>query len=243
MKSAFVVLAVLSSAILAPAAITGNKFVKYTHDERGTPMAHVIIDMATLFPGTAGDLSGFNVDVGYTNYNATLFDKIAHDLADADAAPAIKVAAAVSVLHGTEHRPGVSAQQDEDHYRLLSLVDPVAYTMALGAHQPRSAYVQWATSHAISLVTCAGFLSCVSGTTCSFYVTINKAPRSRCESQGGQNCCLSWSTYNVKAGFFQATWTACYDSRPGDTESCEGHDNDSGEGGDVCYSNRATGCT
>jgi hypothetical protein len=233
-------LAVLGSAFaMASAATTGNKFVKYTHDERGTPMAHVTIDAAKLFPGAATDLSGFNVDVGYTNYNVTLFDKVAHDLEDAHASPDAKVAAVVSALYGKEYRTGASADHDEDHHRLAVMANPSAH----GALDERDSYVAWAAGHAINLVTCAGFLSCISGASCNFYVTVNQAPRSRCENQGGENCCMSWANYDVKAGFFKATWTTCYSSRPSDTDSCEGYDNGGGNGGDVCFSNRATGCT
>jgi hypothetical protein len=239
MKFAYITLAVVGAAAVTSAATTGNKFVKFTHDERGTPMAHVTVDASKMFPGAAADLSGFSLDVGYTNYNVTLFDKLAHDLENAHSTPAIKVAAVVSALYGQEYRTGFSAEHDEDHHRLSVMANPSAH----GSLAERQSYVAWASGHAINLVTCAGFLSCISGTTCNFYVTINQAPRSRCENQGGQNCCLSWANYDVKAGFFKATWTTCYNSRPSDTDSCEGYDNGGGNNGDVCYSNRSTGCT
>lgn len=61
----------------------------------------------------------------------------------------------------------------------------------------------WARRRAIALTTCSALPSCISGATCSFYVTVNKAPRSRCETQGGENCCMSWSDYQLQAGFFR----------------------------------------
>ncbi|KAJ7252192.1 hypothetical protein C8J57DRAFT_1665008 [Mycena rebaudengoi] len=79
---------------------------------------------------------------------------------------------------------------------------------------------------------------------CGTHALHSSPPRSQCQNQGGQNCCISWSTYKVQAGFFSTTWTTCnqevnYD---GDSSaSCEGKS--STQGGDVCLSNRATGCT
>ena len=101
------------------------------------------------------------------------------------------------------------------------------------------------TSHAVKWGVCSAVLSCLSGATCSFTQTINKAPRSKCQSAGGQSCCLSWSDYTVKAGFFQTTWTTCNNEvkAQGKTSaSCEGYGSVS-QGGDVCLSSRAAGCT
>ncbi|KAJ7192362.1 hypothetical protein GGX14DRAFT_480238 [Mycena pura] len=98
--------------------------------------------------------------------------------------------------------------------------------------------------HIVLWHTCAAVFSCLSGTSCSFNLTVSKAPRSQCQSQGGQNCCISWSTTTVQVGFFSTTWTACNQevTDDGDTSaSCEGKSTT--QGGDVCLSNRATGCT
>jgi hypothetical protein len=102
-----------------------------------------------------------------------------------------------------------------------------------------------ATTHAVAWSVCSGAMSCISGYSCSFSIDVGKAPRSKCQSQGGQNCCVSWSTYNVRAGFFQRTWTNCNQEVHDENmskASCEGHGSSS-QGGDVCLSNRATGCT
>jgi hypothetical protein len=238
MKAFTAALTLLGVTTVSSAVPTGNDFVRFTHDERGAPMAHVTVDMAKLFPNSTADLSGFNLDVGYTNYNTTLFQQVANDLGNAGASPETKVAAAVSVLHGKEYRKGADDNYDEDFLRLSTMAAP-----ELQGDLAKRQYIAWAAGHAINLVTCSAFLSCISGSTCGFYVTVGQAPRSRCESQGGENCCMSWSTYQVKVGFFQQTWTTCYNSRPGNEESCEGYDNGSGQGGDVCFSNRANGCT
>ncbi|KAI1768965.1 hypothetical protein GGR53DRAFT_318119 [Hypoxylon sp. FL1150] len=232
---ASIALAVLGAT---SAAVAESDFVTFTADERGEPMAHVTIDVAKLFPGTPANLSGFSIDAGYTNYNESFFHKVADDLA-ANSTIEAKVSAVVGALHGQEYLES-NSDMLENYNRLLQMAHPGS-AAALMARD--NAYITWAKSHAIALGTCAGFLSCVSGSSCNFYVTINKAPRSRCENQGGQNCCMSWANYDVKAGFFKATWTTCYNSAPDNTESCEGHDNGSGNGGDVCFSNRATGCT
>jgi len=234
----FIGIVILSKAANVPS--NGRPFVLFTKDERGTPMAHISIPMAKLFPDVPYQLSGFDLDVGYTNYNQTLFQRVAESLSNEDLSFNDKIATTVTVLYGKEYHKGADTEMDTDFTRLYEAVHP-SYFKQLDARS--NAYVDWSRKYAINLVTCRAFLSCISGVTCGFYVTIDKAPRSRCESQGGQNCCLSWATYTVKAGFFQVTWTDCYNSRPANVESCEGYDNGSGNGGDVCFSNRATGCT
>jgi hypothetical protein len=47
-------------------------------------MAHVAIDAASVFPDTPANLSGFNIDVGYTNCNESFFHKLADDLSSPD---------------------------------------------------------------------------------------------------------------------------------------------------------------
>jgi hypothetical protein len=237
MKTFTTAVALLTVSTVSSALPTGHDYVRFTQDERGTPMVHVIVDMARLFPSSLADLSGFNLDVGYTNYNTTLFQQVADDFGNTAASPDTKVVAAVSVLHGKEYRKGVDAYQDEDFNRLSALVNPGVYSDLI-----QRQHFTWATDYAINLVSCSAFLSCISGTTCGFDLTVDSAPRSRCESQGEQNCCISWSTYDVKADFFEYAWITCYYSRPGDVDSCEGHDDGSGQGGDVCFSNRANGC-
>jgi hypothetical protein len=230
----------VAAATAASDSLSSNTFVEFTQDERGTPMAHVSITASDLFSNVPHPLSGFDINVGYTNYNKTLFQKVADDLAAHEKSSLLdKVATVLSVLYNKEYRHGIDPHMDEDYDRLSSTVRPENYSIGMRANP----YITWATNHVIKLTTCAAFLSCISGTNCSFFVTINQAPRSRCESQGGQNCCMSWANYDVKAGFFKATWTTCYNSRPNDTESCEGYDNGSGNGGDVCFSDRASGCT
>ncbi|KAI0555773.1 hypothetical protein F4679DRAFT_577897 [Xylaria curta] len=215
-----------------------SDFVIFDSDELGSPMAIVTIDAPKVFPDSPANLTGFNIEAGYTNYNETFFHNMANDLSPA-APLETRVGAVVGALYGKEY---VESEPDmaEDFHRLFQMAHPVT---AMDLIPSRNAYWTWSKNNAVSLAVCAGFMSCISGYTCNFYVTINQAPRSRCEVQGGQNCCMTWANYNVKAGFFSITWAQCYNSRPDDNESCEGHDNGSGNGGDVCFSNRADGCT
>lgn len=239
MKFAVLAISLLGVAASASAAATGNDFVSFISDERGTPMAHVAVSMAKLFPTAAiANLTGFDLDVGYTNYNTTLFQKIANDLGNTKGTLESKAGAVVSALYGKEFTFGDDSEMDEDYSRLATVAHPNFSLQARGFP-----YITWATSNAIKLTTCAGFFSCISGQSCQFYVTVKHAPRSRCESQGGENCCMSWANFDVQAGFFKATWTSCFNRRPHDKESCEGHDNHSGNGGNVCFSNRSKGCT
>ncbi|KAJ6078942.1 hypothetical protein N7467_008695 [Penicillium canescens] len=112
------------------------------------------------------------------------------------------------------------------------------------AIEKRSSFVTSA-AHAVIWEPCKGFFACIAGETCTFDQDIGKAPRSHCESHGGSNCCISWSTYNVRAGFFATTWTTCNEEVKAEgktSASCEGYGS-SDQGGDVCLSNRASGCT
>ncbi len=102
-----------------------------------------------------------------------------------------------------------------------------------------------AAAHAVAWQTCSHLFACLSGDTCSFSVAIGQAPRSQCQAQGTSTCCISWSNYNVRAGFFSTTWTTCNDevtAQKRSLASCEGYGS-SAQGGDVCLSNRANGCT
>ncbi|KAJ7214271.1 hypothetical protein C8J57DRAFT_1115330 [Mycena rebaudengoi] len=127
---------------------------------------------------------------------------------------------------------------------MQALLDTVAGKTTSTAVDKRDSQFIVSASDVVLWHACAAFFSCVSGTTCSFNLQIGQAPHSQFQNQGGQNCCISWSTYKVQAGFFSTTWTTCnqevnYD---GDSSaSCEGKS--STQGGDVCLSNRATGCT
>ncbi|KAK6844163.1 hypothetical protein PG995_014273 [Apiospora arundinis] len=231
--------ALVTFLVAVTASTANNEYLNFGSDETGSPMVHVTIDADKVFADTPANLTGFSIDTGYTNYNETFFHKLAEDLSTRNGTLETKVGAVVSALYGKEYTDS-EADMHEDYDRLLQMAHPASAQALISRNNP---FYTWSKGHLIKLTTCAGFLSCISGTTCTFYVTINKAPRSRCENQGGQNCCMSWANYQVRAGFFQATWTSCYRSRPDDNESCEGHDNGSGNGGDVCFSNRATGCT
>jgi hypothetical protein len=156
---------------------------------------------------------------------------VADDFGNTAAPPDTKVVAAVSVLHGKEYWKGADAYQDEDFNRLFALVNPGVHSDLVQRQQ-----FTWAADYAINLVSCSAFLSCISGTTCGFDLTVDSVPRSRCESQGVH------VVVDV-LDFFEYAWITCYYSRSGDIDSCEGHDEGSCQGGDVCFSNGANGCT
>lgn len=237
MKSFAYTITLFGAIYAVSAAATSTEFVRFTSDERGTPMAHVVVHMENVFPGTSSDLAGFDLDVGYTNYNKTLFEKISSDLSNATSSYECKVAAIISALHGKEFEYGTHPEADEDYHRLSDITHPHALKSR------NSPYWTWSDSYVISLPICDNYFNCITGVQCPFYVTIDKAPRSRCETQDGQNCCLSWSSYNVVASFFPTAWTTCYDLRSADNMSCQAHDNDSGEGGDICFSSKNNNCT
>ena len=192
------------------------------------------------FPHAKGDLSPFDVDVDYVGYDATTQSWLtslnpASGTSDEEKARIMTEAAYAKPFDAND--PDMTT----DVNSLLATVAGNATT--LGKRDGSS--FQVATAHAVKWATCAGVLSCLSGTSCTFSLDVGKAPRSQCQSQGGSSCCISWSNYNIRAGFFSATWTTCNDevtAQKRSTASCEGYGSSS-QGGDVCLSNRANGCT
>lgn len=200
-------------------------------------ITHVASD---YFPHAKGDLSAFDVDVRYHGYNATTQSWLtslnpASGTSDEEIAIMITEAAYAKPFNAND------PDMTEDVKSLLAAID--GKTPALERRDGSS--FRTASAHAVKWASCAGVFSCLSGTTCSFSLDIGKAPRSDCVSQGGSNCCISWSSYNIRAGFFTTTWTTCnseFNAEKRSTGSCEGYGSSS-QGGDVCLSNRATGCT
>ena len=193
-----------------------------------------------LFPNSKGNLSAWDVSVEFIGYNSSMqtwLTSIDPTVGESDEQKA------EMLLSAAYAKPFDQTDLDmtSDRESILAIVAGNAPSLE------RRAEVTYrtASTHAIAWSVCSGAMSCIAGYSCSFSIDVGKAPRSKCQSQGGQNCCVSWSTYNVRAGFFQRTWTNC-DQEVRDEglkkASCEGHGSSS-QGGDVCLSNRATGCT
>ena len=193
----------------------------------------ITLTTSDYFPNAKGDLSLFDVDVRYVGYNATTQSWLtglnpASGTSDEEKAVLMTEAAYAKPFNVND------PDMTEDVNLLLAAVagNPTAL-------EKRDSYVV-SGSHAVQWANCANYFACVSGTTCGFGLAIGQAPRSQC--QGG--CCISWSTYNVRQSFFSSTWTQCnaaVQSQGASLVSCEGYG--SSEGGDVCLSNRATGCS
>ena len=192
------------------------------------------------FPNAKGDLSPFDVHAQFVGYDGTTQSWLtgldpASGNSDKEKAQMMTEAAYAKPFDPND------PDMTEDVNSLLATI--AGNSTALQRRDSSTFSV--AAAHAVKWSTCAGVLSCLSGTTCTFSLDVGKAPRSQCQSQGGVNCCISWSNYNIRAGFFSATWTTCNDevtAQKRSTASCEGYGS-SGQGGDVCLSNRATGCT
>ena len=192
------------------------------------------------FPQAKGDMTPFDVDVRYTGYNASTaawLNSLNPADANSDKEKAITMTEASYAKPFDPNDPDMAEHVNdmlaamEGQTPALEKRDGSLFTVGAG--------------HAVRWASCAGVFSCLSGTTCSFNLEVNKAPRSECQSQGGSSCCISWSNYNVRVGFFTSTWTTCNDEieAGGVTDaSCQGHGSSS-QGGDVCLSNRASGCT
>lgn len=195
------------------------------------------------FPHAKGDLTPYDVDVHYVGYDA---DTQSWLTALNPASGASDRHKAIMMTEAAYAKPFDETDPDmtDDVNSLLAAVAGNTTTSSLERRAAGSSF-KVATAHAVKWTSCAGVLSCLSGTTCSFSLNVGKAPRSQCQSQGGSNCCISWSNYNIRAGFFSTTWTTCNSEVTAEkrsTASCEGYGSGS-QGGDVCLSNRANGCT
>lgn len=221
-------LACLSGTSASPVSSTNSTNIIVTHIA------------SDYFPEFKGDLSRFDVDVEYVGYEAETRSWLA--ALDPSAGNTVEEKAVV-LTEAAYARKFDENDPDmvEDVHDLLAALEGNSTTIAKRAGSRFSL----SSRHAINWSKCAGVLSCLSGATCRFNLDIGKAPRSHCESRGGSNCCISWSTYSVRALFFSTTWTSCngeVSAEHKSSASCQGYGS-SAQGGDVCLSGRATGCT
>jgi hypothetical protein len=226
-------LASVKIAFASPSPAPVNEFAT----DGGIVITHKAAD---YFPHVVGDLSPWDISTRFTGYNSTMESWLTSLDPHSGATDEDKAKTLMSVAFAKPFDPSDKDMVDD----MQALLDTVAGRTTSRAVAERDSQFVVSASHVVLWHACAAFFSCVSGTTCSFNLQIGQAPRSQCQSQGGQNCCISWSTYNVQAGFFSTTWTTCNQevSDDGDSSaSCEGKS--STQGGDVCLSNRATGCT
>ncbi|KAJ7192364.1 hypothetical protein GGX14DRAFT_29881 [Mycena pura] len=226
-------LASVRIALASPAPTPVNEFAT----DGGIVVTH---NAADYFPHAVGDLSAWDISTRFTGYNSTMESWLTSIDPHSGATDEDKAKALMSVAFAKPYDPTDRDMASD----VQALLDTVAGKTTSTAVDRRDSSFIVSTSHIVVWHTCAAFFSCVSGTTCSFNLQVGSAPRSQCQSQGGQNCCISWSTTTVQVGFFSTTWTACNQevTDDGDTSaSCEGKSTT--QGGDVCLSNRATGCT
>lgn len=192
------------------------------------------------FPNAKGDLSWFDVDVDYVGCNAITQSWLtnlnpASSTSDEEEARILTEAAYAKPFDAND------PDMTEDVNSLLATIADNATAL----EKRQGSLFQVASAHAVKWATCASVLSCLSGKYCACNLDTSKAPGSKCQSQGGSNCCISWSNYKIKAGFFSTTFTVCnseVEAQGKSTASCEGYGS-SAQGGDVCLSNRANGCT
>lgn len=200
-------------------------------------ITHVATD---YFPNAKSDLSRFDVDVRFVGYNPSTqswLTGLDPASGNSDEEKAMMMTAAAYAKPFDANDPDMN----EDVNSLLAAINGTATAV----QKRDGSSFQVATAHAVKWATCAGVLSCLSGTTCTFSIAVGQAPRSQCVAQGTSTCCISWSDYNVRAGFFSITWTTCnseVNAQKRSLASCEGYGS-SAQGGDVCLSNRANGCT
>jgi hypothetical protein len=220
----------------------------------------VFLNATEIFPYTKTSLEAFDVDAEIIGYNPSTQDWLSNINPSAGHDDEMKA----RLLIGASYAKPFDLTDDDMAQDLDDLLAAIAgnTTQSIGVrHAALKGSVSDArnnikareggtrytvsTRHAVKWGTCSAVFSCLTGTTCSYKIDVGKAPRGKCESRGGQSCCVSWSTYHVRALFFQRTWTNCNQDvkDQGDAKaSCEGYGGDA-NGGDVCLSNRASGCT
>ncbi|KAJ5690922.1 hypothetical protein N7488_012489 [Penicillium malachiteum] len=201
----------------------------------------VTLTASDYFPNAKGDLSPFDVDCLFAGYDA---DTRAW-LTSLDPASATTDEGKAIILTEAAYSKKFDAGDLDMVEDVESMLAQVAGNNTSLAKRTSSSTYATSSRHAVKWSACAAVFSCLSGKTCSFDLVTDKAPRSKCESHGGSHCCVSWSTYKVRAAFFSTTWTSCNSEVEAEgltKASCEGHGSSS-QGGDVCLSNRATGCT
>ncbi|KAL8640364.1 MAG: hypothetical protein Q9228_002706 [Teloschistes exilis] len=204
------------------------------------------------FPDAKGDMSLFDVNVRFAGYNASTQSWL-ESLNPAAATNDLDKAKMITAAAYAKPYDANDVDMVNDVNSMMATIDGKPATLRRRGfdlsfddlERRDGSRFEVAGAHAVKWGACAGVFSCISGTTCGFSLNIGKAPRSHCEQRGGSNCCISWSDYSVRAGFFQSTWTICnreVNDQKKDSASCEGYGS-SAQGGDVCLSNRASGCT
>ena len=206
------------------------------------PSSFIVKHIASdYFPDAKGDLSHFDVHAQFVVDDSTTqswLTTLDPASGDSDEEKAKKLTEAAYAKPFDAEDPDMTGDVD-------SLLAAIAGNSTTHEKRQQQSAFAVATAHAVKWSSCAGVLSCLSGTTCSFNIAIGQAPRSQCQVQAKSTCCISWSNYNVRVGFFSSTWTICNDEVTAQglsNASCEGYGSAS-QGGDVCLSNRASGCT
>ena len=241
LKSILIVVAAAALVTAAPGKLADISRTEFTA-EGAVVVMHNAID---IFPLSKGDLSAWDVAARFRGYNQSMKSWLTAQDPHSGTTGEEKAQILMSVAYAKPFDHG-DADMAGDVADLLGAIagetpDQTAARLTLEGRDSR--YII-SKAHVILWHACQSFFSCVSGTTCHFDIQVGKAPRSECQSQGGQSCCISWSTYKVQAGFFSRTWTNCnaeVNNEHLSSASCEGKG--SNKGGDVCLSNRASGCT
>ncbi|KAJ7730418.1 hypothetical protein B0H16DRAFT_1773862 [Mycena metata] len=189
-------LASVRIAFTSPSPAPVNEFAT----DGGIVVTH---NAADYFPHAVSDLSPWDISARFTGYNSTMESWLTSLDPHSGATDEDKAKTLISVAFAKPFNPNDKDMAND----VQTLLDAVAgkTTSTLAVVDKRDLTATVSSSHVVVWSACTAFFSCVSGTTCSFNLAIGSAPRSQCQSQGGQNCCISWSTYSVQAGLFSTT--------------------------------------
>lgn len=161
----------------------------------------VTLSASDYIPNAKGNLSLFDVDCLFSGYDA---DTRAWLISLGPASATTDEGKAIILTEAAYSKRFDANDLDmvEDVEYMLAQV--AGNTTSLGKHTGSSTF-STSSRHVVKWSACATFFSCISGKRCSFDLVTDKAPRSKWMSRGGSHCCISWSTYKVRAAFFYTT--------------------------------------
>lgn len=208
----------------------------------------IYIKASDYFPRSKADLSPFDIDVYFGNFDAATKSWLTALDPNTGTTDEEKARIITEISYARQFDAN-DTEMAQDVQSLLAAVAGNSTTATAIPPPSLSAnadlpYFVVGTKHVVKWAGCTPFYQCVTGYLCPFPLNPSYPPRNHCERHGGSLCCISWSNYNVVNWFFERTWTAC-DQEVRDRglakASCEGYGADVARG-NICLSNRPRHC-
>ncbi|KAJ5979879.1 hypothetical protein N7481_007177 [Penicillium waksmanii] len=214
---------------------SGDTLLDPPEDPSGFIISFVASD---YFPKSKGNLSLYDVDAYYSNYDANTTSWLKALDPNTGATDEDKAKLLTEAAYAKKFDEQDSDMVEDAQSLLAAVFGNISASVDVPAFQLSS-------RHAVIWEDCISFFACKSGKRCAFRLKTNRRPRNVCEQRGGSHCCISWSTYTISRWLFASTWTYCDGlvREQGKTSaSCKGFGSRN-ERGNICLSNRAGSCT